>query len=392
MSKLKQSVGFDLSKDRLDVCFSIIDTSQKVTIKATHKFANQLSGFQELDKWVAKHSDPVLPLVYVMEATGVYYEQLAWYLYGRAQKVSVILPTKGRQYAQSLGLKSKNDKIDAVGLARMGAEQNLPLWQPMSKVFCHLRILTREHESLQQTKNILNNQLHALSHAQFKSKSTQKRLLSMIKLIDKQLESIGQEIHHIVESDAELKRKLQYITQIKGVGMLSAVTIIAETNGFTLFENQKQLISYAGYDVIEKQSGKRIGKTKISKKGNYRIRRILHLPAFNVVRYERGSFKIFFDRLIDKGKKKMQAYVAIQKKLLVVMYTLWKKDTPFNANHEIKTASGNKEPKPLFPVVFKENQLTPSTSKEVAPTSRATQDELPCNKSPEALFPVRQRY
>lgn len=152
------------------------------------------------------------------------------------------------------------------------------------------------------------------------------------------------------------------------------------------------MISYAGYDVIEKQSGKRIGKTKISKKGNYRIRRILHLPSFNVVRYEGGMFKTFFDRLITNGKKKMQAYVAIQKKLLVLMYTLWKKDIPYNANQEIKTASGNNEPKPLFPVVFEENQLTASTSKEVAPTSRATQDELPCNKSPQALFPVRQSY
>jgi transposase len=56
---------------------------------------------------------------------------------------------------------------------------------------------------------------------------------------------------------------------------MSAVTVIAETNGFTLFENSKQLVSYAGYDVVENQSGKRVGKTSISKKGNYRIRRII---------------------------------------------------------------------------------------------------------------------
>jgi transposase len=71
MSKLKQSVGFDLSKDKFDACFSIIDTDQKVTIKATRKFANQLKGFQELDQWIAKHNDPSLPMVYVMEATNL---------------------------------------------------------------------------------------------------------------------------------------------------------------------------------------------------------------------------------------------------------------------------------------------------------------------------------
>jgi hypothetical protein len=218
----------------------------------------------------------------------------------------------------------------------------------------------------------------------------------MIKLTNSQIESIQTEVAHIVDADPELKRKLEHITQIKGVGLMSAITVIAETNGFTLFENSKQLVSYAGYDVVENQSGKRAGKTSISKKGNYRIRRILHLPSFNVVRYEGGFFKSFFERLLVNGKKKMQAYVAIQKKLLVLMYTLWKKDTPYQPNYEQKATSSDAEPKSLFPVVFQENQvasLTKSMSiKEVAPTSRATQDELPCESSPEALFPVRQIY
>lgn len=87
--------------------------------------------------------------------------------------------------SKSLGLKSKNDKIDSIGLARMGAEQNLPLWEPMSKLFYQLRALTQELESLNQTKTVLTNQLHALSHTQFESKSTQKRLQLMIKLVDR---------------------------------------------------------------------------------------------------------------------------------------------------------------------------------------------------------------
>lgn len=179
--------------------------------------------------------------------------------------------------------------------------------------FYQLRALTRELESLNQSKTALVGQLHALSYAHFVSKSTQKRLQSMMKLFEKRIENIQQEVHQVVESDAGLKRKLEHITQIKGIGLMSAITVIAETNGFALIANQKQLISYADYDVVENQSGKRMGKTSITKKGNYRIRRILHLPSFNVVRYEEGNFRVFFDRLLDKGKKKMQAYVAIQK-------------------------------------------------------------------------------
>ncbi len=166
--------------------------------------------------------------------------------------------------------------------------------------------------------------------------------------------------------------------------------------GFTLFENSKQLVSYAGYDVVENQSGKRVGKTSISKKGNYRIRRILHLPSFNVVRYEGGVFKTFFDRLIANGKKKMQAYVAIQKKLLVLMYTLWKNDAPYQPGYQPKATSSDLEPKSLFPVdsggVLAGSLAESLPAKEVALTGRATQDELPCDSSPEALFPVKQNY
>lgn len=139
MSLLKQSVALDVSKDQLDICFSVIDTAQKVKVKATRKFANTPTGFIELTNWVKKHADPSIPLVFTMEATGVYYEQIAWYLFTQKQSVSVVLPNKARQYAKSLGLKSKNDKIDSIGLARMGAEQNLSLWQPMSKLFYQLR-------------------------------------------------------------------------------------------------------------------------------------------------------------------------------------------------------------------------------------------------------------
>jgi hypothetical protein len=111
-------------------------------------------------------------------------------------------------------------------------------------------------------------------------------------------------------------------------------------------------------------------------------------------------FKTFFDRLIDNGKKKMQAYVAIQKKLLVLMYTLWKNDTPYEPNYESKATyepkvtSSDLEPKPLFPVdsngVLVGRLPESLPTKEVAPTSRATQDELPCDCSPEALSPVNQ--
>ena len=78
--------------------------------------------------------------------------------------------------------------------------------------------------------------------------------------------------------------------ELKGLGILTIATILAETNGFDLFKNYKQLVSYAGFDVVESQSGARIGKTKISKKGNSRIRRALHMPSLVVITYKEKPF------------------------------------------------------------------------------------------------------
>ena len=387
---VKQAVGIDIAKDKFDVCFSLIDNQQKVTIKSTRKFSNTPAGIGQLDSWLVKHAAAELPLVLVMEATGVYYEQLAWHLHLQARKLSVVLPSKAKRYAHALGLKSKNDAIDAKALSRMAAEQQLALWQPVSGQLYALRALNRELERLQHQKTQLSNQLHALEHSRIKSKSSVRRIKQQLALLDKQVEEVEQEVKTMVEQDAVLKGKIERLMAIKGVGLISVVTVVAETDGFALMKNHRQLVSYSGYDVVENQSGSRTGKTRMSKKGNSRIRRILHLPAFNVVRYEEPVFKALHERLIARGKTKMQAYVAVQKKLLVLFYTLWKKEEAYQAGRGLQEAqqtSGKEEPRLLF------SAGCAADKREVAPAqARATQDELPENESPEVLFSAKRRY
>ena len=149
-----------------------------------------------------------------------------------------------------------------------------------------------------------------------------------------------------------MKHKVDLLCTIKGIGELSAATVIAETNGFALFENQKQLESYAGYDVIENQSGDHVGKTKISKKGNSHIRRILYMPALNVVTYKVKPFVDLYERVFSKTSIKMKGYVAVQRKLLVILYTLYKKNQKFDNEHQQKTI-GEKKLKPSFGLASK---------------------------------------
>ena len=377
MKIIKQSVGVDIAKDKFDACFSVLTSEQRVVVKATHQFSNSAKGFAEFSKWISKWEDATVELVIMMEASGVYYEALAWQLHQAGKSVSVVLANRAKKYIQSLGYKSKNDRIDAKALAQMGAERKLEPWQPFREQLYLLRKLTREHEQIQQMRTEVSNRLHAERHSLLAGKSTVKRLQKTLQLYEAQLKAIEQEIKATVAADALLKDKISKITTIKGVGLLTAATIIAETNGFALFSNQKQLTSYAGYDVVENQSGKRTGRTKISKQGNNHIRRILYMPALHAVRRNVPVCKALYERLTAKGKKKMVAYVAVQKKLLMLIFTLWKKDELWQESYYPEKQPAAKKAILNLEVGASLSGVCAADQNKVAPTSRATQDEHP---------------
>lgn len=332
---IKYSVGLDISSKKVNGSISLIDENQKVTVKSSIVFYNTLKGFSELSLWIKKwHIKPEVPLVICMEATGVYHENCALYLFEKGYNVSIILPNKAKHYLISMGLKSKNNSIDAKGLSKMGAEQCLDLWQPSGKYFYELRQYTRQHQNLQEQKTVINNQLHALEFGMYDVKPVVKQLKKVIQLFDKQIKELEKIIKKHLESDEIVNQKVANICQIKGIGILTIATILAETNGFELFKNYKQLVSYAGFDVVERESGSSVtGKTRISKKGNSHIRRALFMPAFTAVKYKEPSFFGLYERTYAKHAIKMKSYVAVQKKLLTTIYHLWKKSEAYNPNY-----------------------------------------------------------
>ncbi len=334
MKPLFYSVGIDNSKKDFKACFMGYNTEQAGKVKASRTFSNNSHGFNGFKKWYTKYHKSHVPLRFTMEATGIYHESLAWYLFQDDQSVSIVLPNRAKAYCASLGIKSKNDKIDAKGLAMMGAGQKLPPWKPLSKKIYTLRQLTRHLEDLQQMRTSLINQREASLHGMYQIKKVDRSIQKVIKTLDKQIAECKKNIQEVVDKEAELKRKIDYITSIKGVATITVATVVAETNGFALINNDKQLVSYAGYDVQENQSGARVGKTRITKKGNAHIRRALHFPAFNVVKHQKGTFASLYDRVFEKYNIKMKAYVAVQAKLLKIMYALWKNETEYDPNYQ----------------------------------------------------------
>lgn len=352
---LRYCVGLDISKDSLQACLSVIESTGRVTVKATTKVANMPKGFTTLIDWVTRHRKLDLPLTYLMESTGVYHEAVAWYLHQQDQPVSILLPNKAKYYLKSLGYKSKNDKIDAQGLSRMGLEQQLPLWKPLSKNLYSLRLLTRQHQRLQELKTQSTNQQHAMGHSAFDNTFIDMQLTKLIAVYDTQLSALEIAIKELIQADPILKPKVEALVKIKGFALLSVAVLVAETNGFEGFTNQRHLVSYAGYDVVENQSGNHNGKTRISKKGNSRLRRILHMPAFNAVRFNEPTCKALYERVYERSKIKMKAYVAVQKRLLLMAYALWRHGVEYDPE-------------------YLANQT--DKGKKIVPASGTTQDQL----------------
>jgi len=334
----------DISKNDFHACLSFIDAGQHVKVIRSGKFKNNKDGFTELTQWInSSCSNKEIPVSILMEATGIYYENCALFLFSKGFNVSVVLPNNSKKYIGALGLKTKNDKVDAKALSRMGAEQALDRWQPMGEYFYKLRSLTRHNQSLKQMRTSVANQLEAAELCMFQNKETIKSLSKLIKTLDNQIKDNTKAISAHINSNAEVAQKVANITVMKGVAELTVAVMLAETNGFELFKNIGQLVSYAGYDVIENQSGSHVGRTKISKKGNSRIRRALHLPALCVVKNNEKIFRNLYERTVDKHGIKMKSYVAVQKKLLSIIYTLWKKNEKFDEDYQFNNTTGDVE-------------------------------------------------
>jgi transposase len=163
-------------------------------------------------------------------------------------------------------------------------------------------------------------------------------MTSRVKFLNSQEKEIKEDIAVIVKWNLDLQQTINRITTIPGVGALTAVIVLAETNGFELIRNKSQLASYAGLDVKEKQSGTSVkGKPRISKKGNRNLRKSMHLPALTAVKWD-DNFREIYAKLISKHGIKMKALVAIQRKVLELIYVLFKNKTIYDKEYITKNS------------------------------------------------------
>jgi transposase len=334
MKILKQVVGIDVAQRELVVSFGRLLEDLSVELYASKTFQNNQKGHTGLIDWVKKLSDSSVTIQFMMEATGVYHETLAYFLVDRSCDVVVVLPNKISNYFRTLQVKTINDFTAAEAITKFGLERKLDNWQKPDPTFKKLRQLCRERDQIVATRTIAKNQLHAEKSEALPNSGTLRRLKQTILFLSKQERQVKDEIGVLIKGKEELKQTVKLVTTISGVGVLTAATVLAETNGFELIRNKKQLTSYAGLDVREKQSGTSVkGKPSISKRGNRYLRKAMHLPALAAIRND-PKFKSLFIRLVEKHGVKMKAVVAVQRKLLEMIYTIHKTQTPYQVNFE----------------------------------------------------------
>jgi len=328
----KQSVGIDISKDSFNTCFSQQEAGQPFRVLSSKKFDSNAKGFRQMHQWIQKYRCESVELHLLMEATGVYYEDLAYFLHKNNYRLTVILPNKTHAFAKSLDYKSKTDKIDAKMLAQLSLERNLRQWEPPSDTMLVLKRLCRERAELKVASGEFKNRLHAKNHSYAPHTTGTTRTKATIKHFEKQVKEIEALIRQTVAKDPEVARKVDQVCTIPGVGFITAVTVIAETNGFELFKNKAQLVSYAGLDVVHFESGSSVhAPGRISKRGNSTLRRSMFFPAITAVKHNPKMADIY-NKLLERTQIKMKAYVAVQRKILVLIYTLYKNDSIFDAN------------------------------------------------------------
>lgn len=336
---VKQVAGIDVAQKELVVTLGRMLDDFSIELFSYKVFKNNDSGVKLLVDWVNKLTDYEAPVRYVMEATGVYHQKLAYYLVDNGCEISIVLPNKISNYIRTLELKTITDKSCSQAIAQFGLERKLDKWAKPKSIYKELQQLTRERDQIVQERSVIKNQIHAEKTESEPNQKSLERMQARIRFLNSQEKEIKADITYIVSKDPDLKQVINNITTIPGVGELTAVIVLAETNGFELIRNKSQLSSYAGLDVKEKQSGTSVkGKPRISKKGNRNLRKSMHLPSLTAVKWDE-NFKNIYARLISKNGIKMKALVAVQRKILELIYILFKNETVYDKEYITKNSA-----------------------------------------------------
>ena len=304
-------VGIDVAAKTFDVISKMDGKSTKM-----EQFSQTPDGHASIVRKLQK----LAPELIVMEATGIYYLDLAVALTKAGLPVSVINPKSFHHFAALKLNGNKTDAADAALLAEYAQCIRPRLWAVPSDEMLGLRDIGRQINRLTASRTQTKNRLHALL-----SKSSTLPMLiederDGIEQLELRIKRLTQAALSLIAGNEALATHFSNMTAAKGIGDTSAITILAELCVLPPEMKSSQISRYAGLDVRQTQSGSSVNKpSRLSKAGNAYLRSTLYKPAMSAVRHDPRA-RAFYESLIGRGKKKIQALCAVMRKYLTGLW------------------------------------------------------------------------
>ncbi|PRX43110.1 IS110 family RNA-guided transposase [Salegentibacter salegens] len=321
MNKSKQIYGVDISKN----VFDVVDSSGKHS-----QFSNDPKGFKALFKTLSSEG------LVVMEATGYYHYRLAQFLYEQHVQVSVVNPLSVKRFIQMKLSKVKTDKSDAKAICEYATVNEVPLYTARNKNQAECLQLLRMIDVYIKQSTALKNKLHGEKVLGKPSKAVYHSLNRALKNVQTEIQVLENRLTEIVKE--EQQQQLTLLKSIPGMGNKTAIMLIVLTDGFSNFENARQLCCYTGITPTIRESGKSVrGKSRISKVGNSKLRNLLFMCSFTACKHNKACKEIY-ERIIAKGKSKKLALIAVCNKLLKQAFAIAKTGLPYDENFVSKMA------------------------------------------------------
>jgi len=318
-------IGIDVSKAKLD-CLWLRDP-QNLKVK-TKVIANSVSGHQQLVQWVLQQTGATIDKCYfVMEATGVYHEALAYLLHDAGAKVCIVNPAQVRDFAKGLGCRTKTDKKDSMVLARFGLSTQPRIWQPEVVEIRTLKALLARLEALE--KDIQREQ-NRLEKAEISQASED--VVESIKLILKALYTEKRRIEKMIDNHFDdhprLKSDRKLLETIPGIGPVLSRLMLAVIHS-RAFDSARQCAAYLGLNPRLWESGSSVkGRPHMSKAGPATVRAKLYMGAV-VASTWNPDIKAHREGMIARGKCKMSALGAAMRKLVHICFGVLKQQTRY---------------------------------------------------------------
>lgn len=315
-------VGLDIAAKSVDLVYRCEGQNSRV-----ERFAQTPAAHGQL----ADRLSELKPALAVMEATGVYYLDLAQALFEAGLPVAVINPKSFKHFAQIKLRGSKTDALDAALLAEYAQRMTPGLWQPPAPQALALRDIGRQINRLTGARTQAKNRLHALQ-----SKRATPALLiedetQGIAALTQRIERLSKAAVALLAEQQDMGQAMDHLTAAKGIAQASALALLAELWTLPNHLKAKQVTRYAGLDVRLTQSGSSLDKPgRLSKAGNAYLRSALYMPALSAVRFDPHA-KAFYQALIARGKKKKQALAAVMRKYLTGLWACLQTNTPFDS-------------------------------------------------------------